>query len=1054
MIKNQSLFPKLLFCSLVLISTPVRSQIIPDDTLGTEVSSPSPIVEKPGTSLYLINGGALRGNNLFHSFSEFNIRNRQAVYFANPVGVVNILTRVTGTNASNILGTLGVDGTANLFLINPNGILFGRDASLDLRGSFVGTTANGVEFGNQGNFSATDPVSPTLLTVNPSALLFNQINPTVGIVNTSVAPAGFSPTGMNVFGLRVPDGESLLLIGGNVSMNTGSVVANGGHIELGGLLEAGNISIQTNGDKLNLSFPSGIQRGDVVLTNRSTVTTFTDNKGSIAVNARNIGISGSSVIFADKVLGTIDSQAGDITLNATGEVNIIGSGSEIRNSVKADAKGSSGNITVNAGSFNLGEGAALNTSTSGQGNAGNVVLTVKDTISMTGGDIFSRVEAGGVGKGGNIEINSTNLSIKNGAQLVTSVLEASNNRSPGKGDAGNVNVNVSGLFDIAGKAETSFSALSSRVQTGTEGNGGNITVNAGSFNLGNNALITASTSGQGNGGNITVNAGSFNLEEGTVITASTSGQGNAGNVTLTVKDTISMTGGDIFSRVEAGGVGKGGNIEIIGANLSLKNGAQLATNVREASNNRSSGKGDAGNVNVNVSGLVDITGKAETTPSGIRSQLETGAEGNGGNITVNAGSFNLGEGAALNTSTSGRGNAGNVTLTANTISMIGGEIASTVEAGGVGKGGNIEIIGASLSLKNGGRLLTGVRTASNDLLAGKGDAGNINVNVFGLTDITSKAETFSSAISSQVQAGTEGNGGNITVNTGSLNLGDNAVITASTSGQGNAGTIKVNVTDVFTTNSNSSNLLTGLFVNSQSLTGTAGDIVVNSPKITLDNEAKFSAESASGDGGNINLDTNLLLMRRGGQITTNAGTRPKGGNGGNIFVNSTFIVAISEENSDISANAFRGAGGRVEINSRGVFGIEARQQQSDRTSDITASSARGPQGVTIINAPENSTLQNSLTELPTNAINTNALIANSCIARANINQKNSFTITGGGALPNRPGEMLVSHYSTDKVRGVENENPPHTWKKGDPIIEPTGIYRLADGTLVISRQCE
>ncbi|BDA71968.1 hypothetical protein RIVM261_004690 [Rivularia sp. IAM M-261] len=87
------------------------------------------------------------------------------MYFSNPSGVSNILARVTGGNASNILGILGVDGGANLFIINPNGIFFGENARLDVRGSFVVTTASGVQFGNQGVFSATTPQQPGLLTV-------------------------------------------------------------------------------------------------------------------------------------------------------------------------------------------------------------------------------------------------------------------------------------------------------------------------------------------------------------------------------------------------------------------------------------------------------------------------------------------------------------------------------------------------------------------------------------------------------------------------------------------------------------------------------------------------------------------------------------------------------------------------------------------------------------------------------------------------------------------------------------------------------------------------
>ncbi|MEM6402823.1 MAG: filamentous hemagglutinin N-terminal domain-containing protein, partial [Cyanobacteria bacterium P01_D01_bin.116] len=127
---------------LVINNNSALAQIIPDNTLGAESSR-----VLPNGAIDKIDGGALRDKNLFHSFTEFNINNGQRVYFNNPSGIENILTRVTGGNASNILGTLGVDGAANLFLINPNGIVFGENARLDLGGSFVGTTANGLQFG-------------------------------------------------------------------------------------------------------------------------------------------------------------------------------------------------------------------------------------------------------------------------------------------------------------------------------------------------------------------------------------------------------------------------------------------------------------------------------------------------------------------------------------------------------------------------------------------------------------------------------------------------------------------------------------------------------------------------------------------------------------------------------------------------------------------------------------------------------------------------------------------------------------------------------------------
>ena len=211
----------IILCSFLAFSnTPATAQITPDNTLGAESSRivPNGNIDK------IIDGGALRDHNLFHSFKEFNINNGQSVYFNNPSGIENILTRVTGKNASNIFGTLGVDGAANLFLINPNGIVFGENARLDLGGSFVGTTASGLEFGEQGNFSATNPQAPGLLTVNPDALFFNQLQGNAGIINKSQASAGINPNGIETTGLRVPDGKSLLLVGGDINLDRKSVV--------------------------------------------------------------------------------------------------------------------------------------------------------------------------------------------------------------------------------------------------------------------------------------------------------------------------------------------------------------------------------------------------------------------------------------------------------------------------------------------------------------------------------------------------------------------------------------------------------------------------------------------------------------------------------------------------------------------------------------------------------------------------------------------------------------------------------------------------------------
>jgi filamentous hemagglutinin family protein len=1440
-----------------------QSNIVPDNTLGAEKSEVFPL-DSRDLNKNVITGGAVRGSNLFHSFQEFNVGLGREAYFLNQSNSIqNILARVTGSNSSSILGKLGIFNATgiisspNLFLINPNGIVFGKNAQLDVGGSFIATTASAIQFGEKGNFSTTNPEAPGLLTIQPSAFFFNQINQTAGITNQSQAPAGVNPIGDNLTGLRVSDSKSLLLVGGNVNLDGGRLVANGGRVELAGLASGGSVGLNSTGNGFSLNIPNNLQLADISLMNQAFVSVFGAGGGDIAINARNIEMSNSQLYGGiGRNLGDGTRHAGDIKLNATGAISLkdslletsiygrgnagniylqtpnvvslananIGSNVEaggvgkggnidinaatlslqdsaqlqtitrsasstqpagrgdagnvnvkvsgevdidgvknvfpsgIHSSVGQGTEGNGGNIFIDAGSLKLRDGAELTTSTFGKGNAGNVTVRAKNAVSLANADIFSTVEAGGVGKGGNIDINAATLSLQDGAQLQTSTRSASSTQPAGRGDAGNVNVKVSGEVDIAGVKNGFPSGISSSVETGTEGNGGNIFIDA----------------------------GSFKLRDGAQLGASTFGQGNAGNLTVSTKNAVSLANAGIFSTVEAGGVGKGGNIDINAATLTLQYGAQLLTSSRSASGTQPAGRGDAGNVNVKVSGEVDIAGVKNGFPSGILSSVATGTEGKGGDIQITTGNLKVTNGGSIISSSFGKGNAGNVIINAddtvtfdgvnsnglisssnlrsnlidgegkggdiqiatgnlkvtnggfissgtsgkgnagniiinardtvtfdgvsnnglisninsavgtdaignggdiqinarelfltngtalfantfgngdagnilintqdnisikngskistatsgqgdagsvkvsaggtvfldglgsngssssiltvnigagltdarkggdisinartlsisngaelvsstfgqgdagniaintqndisikngsrintatygqgsmskggnidissarlllqdgalltvstfgqgnggnvrvstkNTVSLANAYIFSTVEAGGVGKGGNIDINAATLSLKDGAQLQTITRPASDIQSAGRGDAGNVNVKVSGEVDIAGVRNGFSSGILSSVGTGTEGNGGNIFIDAGSLKLRDGAVVdagtqnnnrggnitvnanlfetlnggqlTTTTSSNGRAGKITVNAADKVIISGSDPNYNdrvanfrgrigniganSGFFVSSTG-SGITGDIEINSPKITLDNQGTLNANSASGNGGNIKLNArDLLLLHRNSKISTNAGTEEKGGDGGNININSRFIVAIPNQNNDITANAYSGKGGNINIQSQGIFGIERRSQASDTTNDITSSSQLGLSGTVNINSPDNSSLQNSLIEFPQNFINSNALIANSCIARANRRQEGSFIITGSDALPYRLGDNSVSNYATGRVRSVANENASRPWRKGDPIVEPQGVYRLADGRLVMSREC-
>ena len=1452
----------------------VFAQITPDGTLPNNSS-----VIRDGNT-FNITGGTQAGSNLFHSFGEFSVPTGSEAIFNNAADIQNIISRVSGGAVSNIDGLIRANGTANLFLINPNGIVFGANARLNVGGSFMVSTANALQFGNIGFFSATDQNIPSpLLTINPSALLFNQINQNAAIQNNSVAPTGKDPAGFDALGLRVPDGKSLLLVGGNVSINGGQLNANSGRIELGGLAQTGTVALGVDGDNISLKFPENIERTEVSLTNQAGVFVTGAGGGNIAVNARNLEILGGSVLSAGigRGLGTPETVAGDITLNAIGEIKVAGFGSIVNNLVDLGSQGNGGNITIDSGSFSLLDGARLQASTFGRGNAGNVTVRAFDAVSLANNAGISTVTAGGVGKGGDISINAATLSLIDGALLGTTTSSASTTQPAGRGDAGNVNVNVRNAFSLVGEKNGLPSGIFSNVGTGKEGNGGNITIDSGSFSLLDGARLSASTSGRGNagnvtvraldtvlvggekngfvsvilsavatqslgnggnitidsgsfslrdraqlsastsgqgnagnvtvhakdfvslandgsilstveaggvgkggnidinaatlslidgaqlltatqpagrgdagnvnvnvrnafslvgekngfpsaifsrmegtvgnGGNITIDSGSFSLLDGAQLSASTSGRGNAGNVTVRAKDFVSLANGSILTTVGAGGVGKGGNIDINAATLSLIDGAQLQTATRSAFATQPSGRGDAGNVNVNVTGAITLAGEKNGFASGIFSSMETGTEGNGGNITIGSGSLSLRDRAQLSTSTSGQGNAGNVTVSvidavslANNASILStmelggvgkggnidinaaalslidgaqlqtstraasatqlagrgdagnvnvnvtgavtlagekndfasgifssvatgtegnggnitidsgslslrdraqlststegqgnagnvtvrakdfvflanGSILSTVEAGGVGKGGNIDINAATLSLIDGAQLQTSTREASATQPAGRGDAGNVNITVTSAVDITGEKNGLISAIFSRVEPGTVGNGGNITIDSGSfslrdraqlqtstfgtgnagnvtmrakdfvsladtgifstvgsggvgkggnidinvatlslidgaqlqtatsrasatqpagrgdagninvnvtgavslvgekngllsgifssmgtgtqgnggkitigsgsLSLRDGAQLSSSTLGQGNAGTIKVNASNVNISGKSESNFNSGLFVFSESATGTTGDIIVASPRVTLDNSGRLDAESASVNGGNINLETDLLIMRRGAQISTTAGTAQTSGNGGNITINapSGFILAVPSENSDITANAFTGSGGRVDIKAFGIYGIQPRDSQT-LSSDITASSEFGTQGTVELNTPEVDP-DSGLLELPTIPVDTE--VAQGCYSPSYA--QSSFVINGRGGLPPNPKDILTPEAPQIDWVSVKPSNnnrslAPVTSKLTTPtpkrIVEATGATLNAKGQVVLS----
>jgi filamentous hemagglutinin family protein len=274
-----------------------------------------------------IDGGDKAGGNLFHSFGNFSVPNAGSANFLNSPDIVNIINRVTGGKLSEINGLLKANGSANLFLINPAGIIFGDNARLDIGGSFLGSTADRLLFNDGTEFSASN-LSKPILTINAPIGLGFRDNPE-NITNQST---------VNGLGLQVDTGKNITLIGGNLNFERGIITAPGGRVELGGLSAKGTININENG---SLTFPVGITRSDVFLSNGASVDVRAGEGGFITVNARNLELLDSKI----SALASENANGGNINIDAKFIVAFPNQNNDI---IATAQLGKGGRITINA----------------------------------------------------------------------------------------------------------------------------------------------------------------------------------------------------------------------------------------------------------------------------------------------------------------------------------------------------------------------------------------------------------------------------------------------------------------------------------------------------------------------------------------------------------------------------------------------------------------------------------------------------------------------------------------------------------------------------------
>lgn len=569
-----------------------QSKIVPDSTLGNESSTATPL--NPDSPIDGIRGGAIRGTNWFHSFLEFNVGEGREAYFLSPnANIQNILVRVTGGKASEILGILGTRGGAspNLFLINPNGIIFGPNSLLDVGGSFVASTASSLKFSNKTDFSATEPQTPPLLTVSvPIGLQFGE---GVGrIVNQSYD------------GLRVLPGRTLALVGGDVALEGGYLIAESGRIELGSVARSSLVSLTPISSGWTLGY-EGVQNfKDILLSQEALVNAGAERGGDIQVQGKSVILTEGSSIQSYGY-----SSGGSLTVNATDSLELMGfvprgngfSNSSLQNNTFG--AGTTGELRINTRKLIVQDGAVVSTSTAmGTGKGGELQVNASDSVNLSGVDprgfssgLFAITN--GEGQGGNITVNTNTLRLADGAVVSARTTDAGNSgnitvnantletvrggqvltatRSSGK--AGDINLNVYNSVTLSGSDPTfaerlarlgsdinnegAISGLLANTAEGSTGNGGSVIIKTGQLNITDGAEVAVSSKGTGDAGNLQVQTDSIRLDNGGKLTAtSTSGEG--GNIGLSNLNLLLLRGNSEISTDATSGTGNGGNINI------------------------------------------------------------------------------------------------------------------------------------------------------------------------------------------------------------------------------------------------------------------------------------------------------------------------------------------------------------------------------------------------------------------------------------------------------------------------------------------------------------
>jgi filamentous hemagglutinin family protein len=989
--------------------------------------------------------GKQAGPNLFHSFQQFNIHSGESATFSGPSSVKNIISRVTGGSASWIDGKLAstIPG-ADLYFLNPAGVMFGSNASLDLSGSFHVSTADYLKMGDNERFYSKPIENEILSVAAPSAFGF-----------LSEKPGKISVEGASLIG------NNLSLIGGDIEIND-SAYLSGGITTIEG---KGNVSLLDNSQiQADIYIRCGqfIAKNSVIWAS----SIWRNDGGIVDIQADNISFTDGAYINASTYSY---GRGGDIILKAAESVLFAGNGRNqwgTRIEVTSQDSGNAGKVLVEAKNISFTDGASINSSTWGKGKGGGVTLKASETVSFSGekssdASLIQTIAAG-EGDAGKLTIDAKNISFADGAYI--------NSNTEGKGKGGEVTLKASESVSFAGEssnAQTSGIWINTLDKGEGAGDAGKLMIDAKNISFDKGAVINSSTWGKGKGGDVTLKAaesvsfsgesskaqrswifintldkekgagaaGKLSVEAenisfigGSGISSNTEGKGKGGEVTLKAAESVSFSGESSNAKTSEtfmdtwdteAGAGDAGKLTIDAKNICFTNGARIYSNAY--------GKGKGGEVTLNAVETVLFEGESsELQRSGILMFTEDKEEvaGDAGKLLIEAKNIFFKSEAFIDSSTSGKGKGGEVSLKATeTVSFEGGD-----NYGGISIGSNSWIgTGREGEQGDAGKLLIDAKNISfigsfiSSKTFGKGKGGDVTLKAAETVSFAGRnGNSGASLIETETLDPEEGAGdaGKLSIDANNISFADGAYINSGTYGTGKGGEVTLNAAETImlsgiSSKRDSSYIHAGsndtsknagpvgkISVSAQKLSisdkgaintssrggGQAGDISLNVGNLELSGGASVSSDATNSGGGRITVDAKDTVSLTDSSITTNVAQGT--GKGGDITIGNPDTGAGSKfvilNRSHIQANA-RGEG------DGGAVFIQTDNFLKSADSRVTATSARGNEGTVKIEAPDLD-ISSGLTILPGIFFDASRWASTPCEARSSDEPESRFEV--------------------------------------------------------------